>query len=527
MSSAARFVASARVNALLTLVSRVMGLVREMVFGYFFSTGELLSAFRIAFVIPNLARRLFGEGALSAAVVPVLTQTLRERGEEPSRRFVGALVTAVTVLLLGLVVFIEIGVLTWRFFSDDPAVRLTGITLPYMPLICAVALLGSVLNVRGRFAAAAATPILFNVIIIGTTLSAALLAGYEGRQLMDVLCISVLAGGVAQLVLVGWDLAAAGFFPRWSTDIRDPQIRAVVTLMAPMFLGLSAVQLNTLCDSVIAYLFIVVDGERVGPAVLGYAQFLYQFPLGVFGIGLATAIFPVLSAKAAEGDRAGLAAAFERGIRLSLFIALPASIGLAFVAEPLVAVLYQRGAFTAEDTRRVAGALVCYCVGMPAYFAQHVVVRAYYALRDSRWPARIALYMVGLNLLLNLALVGPLQERGLALATSFCAFVQVAWLCRGLKKHIPEIDWRILAGTASRGAIASAAMLVVLVAVELCPASIMEMNNRPAFHLLALVIPGVAAYVAAARWVKIEELDWLLHPDTAKRADVGVLDQST
>jgi putative peptidoglycan lipid II flippase len=521
MPGSSRFVASARINSLLTLVSRVLGLAREVVFSYFFSTGELLSAFRVAFIIPNLARRLFGEGALSAAVVPVLTQTLHESGEERSRRLVGSLTLAMSLLLVGVVLLGEAVLLVARSYSDDPALRLTAITLPYMPLICATALLGSVLNVRDRFAAAAAAPVLFNVIVVGVTLFAALALSLESQSLMDVLCLSVVAGGGAQLLLVGYDLARARFSPRWRLDVTDAQIHRVVRLMAPMFLGLSAVQINTLCDSMIAYLFIVVNGQRIGPAVLGYAQFLYQFPLGVFGIGLATALFPHLSAKAAEGDRAGLAAAFQRGMRLCLFLALPASVGLIVTAQPLVAALYERGAFTPQDTRRVAGALIFYSLGMGAYFAQHIVVRTFYAHSDSRTPTRAALTMVTVNLVLNLALVGWLQERGLALATAICAVVQVLWLCLRLRVTVPEIHWKPIVQSGLRSGTACLAMAVVLLAIQLGPVASWAIGERPILHLLILVVPGAATYAAAARWGRLEELDWILHRSAPEKA-IGV-----
>lgn len=511
MPGQSSFVSSARITSLFTLGSRLAGLGREILFSYFFSTGELLSAFRIAFVIPNLARRLFGEGALSAAVVPVLTRSLRENGEDSSKNLVGSLLAVLAVILGSLTLLAELMVLVWRLIQDDPAIRLTAFTLPYMPMICAVALLSGVLNVRGSFAAPAAAPILFNLIVIGATLVASFGAGLEGTALMDVLCLSVLAGGVAQLVLVTLALHRTGFFPRWGEGLRHPQVRAVFLLMAPMFLGLSAVQVNTFLDSIIAYLFIVVDGERVGPAVLGYAQFLYQFPLGVFGIGLATAIFPHLSAKAADGDRLGLADAFQRGLRLSLFVALPAAVGLAFVARPLIAALYQRNEFTSEDTERVAGALICYSLGLAAYFAQHVVIRTYYALHDSKTPARIALYMVVANLGLNLVLVFPLQERGLALSTALTAYMQLLWLSVRLKRLAPEVQWRPVAASLIRSLVASTMMAAALALWHWGVVRQTWLAESDIFNLICMVGLGVGVYWLSTRWFRCEELDWLVH----------------
>jgi putative peptidoglycan lipid II flippase len=323
---------------------------------------------------------------------------------------------------------------------------------------------------------------------------------------MYLVCGGVLLAGVIQVGITSVALRRASFFPTFGGTWRDPQLRRVFALMAPMALGLSAVQINTLMDSVIAYLFIRESGERVGPAVLGYAQFLYQLPLGVFGIALATAIFPVLSSKAAEGDRVGMADVFERGIRMSLFLALPSSIGLIFVAHPLVATLYQRGEFDASDTQRVASTLVYYSLGLAAYFAQHIVIRTFYALQESRTPARVAVYMVALNFILNLTLVFSMEERGLALSTSVSATVQVIWLLVRLKRVLPEIGWVRLGLGLTRTVLATAVMAVVLWILTAPALSIHRLVGRSIFELAILVGAGLAVYYLAARVLKIEEL---------------------
>ncbi len=488
------------------MVSRILGVVRECVYSYFFSTTELLSAFRIAFMAPNLARRLFGEGALSAALIPVLTESVQSQGEASSRRFVGTLLTYLGVVLVGLVVLVELVIAGWRAICDDPALELTAILIPYMILICGVAVAGGVLNVRRHFATPAAAPIILNLGIIGGTLGGALWADLRGMELMYVLCGSVLVAGVIQLAVTGVALRAVSFFPIFSGRWRDPQVRMVLRLMAPMILGLAAVQINTLADYLIAYFFVTEDGVRVGPAVLGYAQYLYQLPLGVFGISLATAIFPVLSEKAARNDGAGLAETVGRGLRLGLFIALPAAVGLIFVAGPLVATLYQRGEFDAGDTRRVAGVLVFYSLGLPAYFVQHVVVRTYYAMKNSRTPARVAMYMVGVNFVLNLVLVFPLEERGLALATAACAVVQVIWLGAGLRRLVPELAWRKVAAGVVKSVVATVIMVVVLLIVS-SPSLVGGLaRTGPVVRLTTLVVLGVVAYMVAARLLRIEEL---------------------
>lgn len=510
MAISGRFVSTAWLIAALTLGSRVLGLIRECLFSYFFSTSELLSAFRIAFMVPNLARRLFGEGALSSAMIPVLTETLHERGAESSRRFVGSLLTALSVVLVAIILVTEAAIAAWRAIRDDLALELAAVLTPYMGLICIVAAGSAVLNVRRHFATTAAAPMLLNMGIIVSILAGALWAGLTGTRLMIAVCAGVLIAGVVQVVATGVALRAVAFFPHLGVRWRDPRIRAVGALMAPMILGLSAVQINSLVDYLIAYLFITQDGERVGPAVLGYAQYLYQLPLGVFGIALATAIFPVLSQKATEGDRAGLAEILGRGIRLSLFVALPASVGLMFVARPLVATLYQRGAFDAADTQRVAGTLLFYSIGIAAYFTQHILVRAFYAMHNSQTPARVALSMVAVNFTMNLALVFVLQERGLALATAVCATVQVSWLSIKLAREIREIDWRRIRHGVTRMLLATGIMAGILT-ILVCPVLARDwITANPPARLAILVIAGVATYAAAAHVLRISELGAVL-----------------
>ncbi|MGB2986125.1 MAG: murein biosynthesis integral membrane protein MurJ [Phycisphaerae bacterium] len=510
MPSYGRFISAAWLIALLTLGSRVLGLVRECVFGYYFSTSGQMSAFRIAFMAPNLARRLFGEGALSSAMIPVLTESLQTQGEESSRRFVGTLLTVLVVVLAAIVLAVEVVIAVWRMVHDDPALELTAVLMPYMVLICTVAVASGVLNVRGHFATPAAAPMILNVGIIACTLGGAAWLGLHGIELMYAVCGGVLLAGAVQLLVTGVALRAISFFPTFSRQWRDPQVRAVVTLMAPMILGLSAVQVNSLVDYLIAYLFITENGERVGPAVLGYAQYLYQLPLGVFGIAIATAIFPVLSQKFVGGDRRGMAEVLGRGIRLSLFIALPASVGLMFVARPLVATLYQRGEFDEGDTQRVAWTLFFYSLGLAAYFTQHIVVRAFYAMHSSKTPARVALWMVAVNFLMNLALVFVLEERGLALATAVCAVIQVIWLSRSLTRELPEIKWRRLGGGIGRILAATGIMAAVLAVVMWLSLGGSLVGEHSLARLGALLLVGIATYALAARALRIEELGMAL-----------------
>ncbi len=509
MRGIGRLIASVRLIAVLTMGSRLLGLLREAVFARYFGTSELLSAFRIAFMAPNLARRLFGEGALSSAMIPILTETLRDDGDEAARRFVGTLLTLLVVVLTAGVLVAEGAIAAWRSVHDDRALQLAALLMPYMALICVVAAGGAALNVRRHFGTPAAVPMVLNLCILLSMLGAVRFADLSGPPLMYVVCGSVLVAGMVQLLVTGAALRAISFFPIFGWW-RDRRMASVARLMAPMVLGLSAVQINSLVDYVIAYLFVFEDGERVGTAVLAYAQHLYQLPLGVFGIAVATAVFPMLTKAASEGDHRGLADILARGMRLALFIALPASAGLMIVAAPLVGALFQRGQFDGADTARVAGALFYYGLGLPAYFLQHLLVRAFYARQDSATPARVALAMVGVNFVMNVALVFVMEERGLALATALCAFIQVAVLAVKLRARVPDFAWRELGRRVLR--IASATLFMACTLLAARPLGLVNdtVGAGPALDLLTLVAIGLATYAVSAKVLGIEELGMIL-----------------
>ena len=510
MTTTGRFIASTRLIALLTLGSRILGLLRECLLGYFFSTSELLSAFRIAFMVPNLARRLFGEGALSSALIPVLSENLQTNGEEASRRLVGTVLTLLVLVLGAVVLVAELGLALWYSMRPDLVLKLSALLLPYMVAICAVAVGSGVLNVRHHFAAPAAAPMILNLTIIVGGAVGGWGMGLRGQPLLYTICGAVLVGGVLQALLIALTLRGVRFFPQFGLGWRDPAVRTIFRLMTPMIVGLAAVQLNSLADYLIAYLFIHTDEGRVGPAVLGFAQYLYQLPLGVFGIALATAIFPLLSAKAASDDHAGLADVLARGIRLSLFIALPAAVGLILIAQPLVATLYQRGAFDATDTARVAGTLVCYSLGLPAYFLVHVLVRTFYAKKDSGTPARIAGSMVAVNFTLNLLLVFKLQERGLALATALSAGLQALWLWHRLRTRVSNIPTGNVAHGVVRIGVSTVFMSLALLFVQYAGFLQPLLKTHPAVRLTALLVTGMLVYGLAARLLGLEELGLLL-----------------
>ena len=474
------FVRDAAVVSGLTLLSRVTGLVRDAVLAAVLGLSWVADAFFLAFLIPNLFRRLFGEGALTAAFIPQYTKLL-ERDPSLARRF-ASLNLGLLTLGLGLLTLLGEAVL-WGLASlggwsekSSLAIRLTMVMLPYMPLICLVALVGGVLQVHRRFGPPAAVPVVLNLVMI----AAAAWAGWDAadvggefsqRWVAWVTAWSVVGAGGLQVV---WQVAALGRVEaltlRWGGT--GGATRAMLRMMGPMVLGLAVFQVNALLDSLIAFGLSAGDGggsakpQAMGFEVLGrvvaypidsgavaalqWAQRLYQFPLGVFGIAIATAIFPALAGAAArEGAREGggseagtgrlksarlgesgegFVEIVRRGLRLTVFIALPAGVGLILVREPLVRTVYERGQFDAADSVRVASILAGYAASIWAYAMTHVLTRAFYAREDAATPLRVSLAMVGLNLVLNLTLIWPLGAAGLAWSTAISGAGQAGLL---------------------------------------------------------------------------------------------------
>jgi len=518
-----RFETHARTVTLLTMLSRVTGLARDAAFSRVFGAGPLMSAFFFAFMIPNLFRRLFGEGALSAAFLPVYAKLLER--DPAAARALAMRTLSWLVIALGLVTIVCEGVL-FLFAGEGEqatAVRLMMIMLPYMPLVCLVAFLGAMLQVHGRFGPTAAAPIVLNACIIAATLGLLNVFNQDdprGRLLhASIIGASVVGAGVIQVAWSAWALRNV----RERVDRRaaaapvGDEFRRMLRLAGPMILSLGVLQLNTFLDGLIASYPVTfgtstilgvaypLDGSAM--AVLSFAQRLYQFPLGVFGIAIATAIFPQL-ARQADDEQAFLAT-LRRGLRLVIFIGLPASIGLMLVRNELTATIYQGGEFTLEEGRRVAAVLLGYAPAIWAYSMTHTLTRAYYARGDSRTPVRIALAVVALNLALNLVLIWFLREAGLAWSTAISACVQVVALAALFRRHLPKIiDQSVLEGW-RKTMLATVVMIVAVGGV-----SLLFPDERPWALQLgalgALVAVGAASVAAVAMWLRMPELRWAL-----------------
>jgi putative peptidoglycan lipid II flippase len=511
-----------RVVSGLTLLSRFAGLARDVLTARMFGDGALGSAFRAAYALPNFFRRLFGEGALSAAFLPEYALLKRD---DPRRA--GALAGVVlrsATLATGAITGAIVLVLLLRLALWPPSeesslsIRLIVLMLPMMPAVCLAAILGGMLQASGRFAAPAAAPILLNLmqIVAGALFY---LKFIEDRT------TAAYAVGIAALLAswgtVAWALRGLRGQVAWRAGAASTResARRVLTRFVPAALGLGTLQVNTMMDTVVAMWPIWIGPTMLGfptpldhasNAILSYTQTLYQFPLGVFGIAVATAVFPLLSRSSDRAEE--FVGHLRRGIRLSLFIGVPASLGLVAVRHDLVATIFGGGAkaFSDDGLARSALVLLGFAPAVWLYSLNHVWTRAYYAKGDTRTPMRIAMGAVALNITLNFALVWHLREAGLAWATAASALAQcVALACLApARLGVRPLDRETL-GAGARIALVSLAMFGAVVGVlELFPASGAWKDH--ALRLGAAVLAGAGVYGGLSAILRAPEVRWLL-----------------
>jgi putative peptidoglycan lipid II flippase len=516
---------------LLTVLSRVLGMARDMAFAFFLGASGVMDGWVIAFMIPNLARRLFGEGAASSSLIPVYSQEL-EKDRKRADRLALTVATVVFVVTSGIVLVGEIVIWTWYASTSLESTRLTlalsGVMLPYMVMVCCVAILAGILNTHRHFAAPALAPVLLNICLIGSLCLGGWVLGLTVRTQVLVTAGAVILAGLVQLAAQIAPLRALGVDVRPAWDVRSAAFRRVLLLMGPMILGLTATQINTLADNLIAAWlsgsaekgqFFTWFGHQINYPLwegavsqLFYAQRLYQFPLGVFGISLATAIFPVMSADAARKDFGALCKTVSRGLRGAVFVSIPATIGLLIVSEFVVAAIFERGEFSTLDTIGTTFTLSFYVLGLSGYFAQHVLARAFYSLQESDIPAKSAGVAVLVNLCLNCTLVWFLGTGGLAASTALCSYLQVVILAVVLRRRLGP---GILDGLAR----AIFQTIAVTVCMEVALIAVMFALRQQSHVLrLAVAVPVAAGvYLLAAKILRVEMLSLLFgrHRKTA------------
>lgn len=482
------FLAHAKLIGGFTLLSRLLGLAREVVAGHYLGTGVVASAFAVAFTIPNLFRKLLGEGALSAAFIPLYAQAnkrgVTESGESAGD-FASGSVNLLAMILVGITVVGEAILFGWMWLRDDDGrsdrllmLQFTAVMLPYVMLVCGGAFLSAILQVHKRFGPPAFAPVLLNLCHIVTLAGGAWWLGLQGKadyspavvavqtKLAFMLAVTVLIAGVLQVLILWPALRQSGFRFRPRVKMWTAATRKMLLLSVPVALGAGVLQLSVLLDKLISYTLMqgedLATGQRIttfelfGRVIaypmeagavrrLDFAQLLYQFPLGVFAIALATAIFPHLSADAMEAGREKFKSILRQGIEATLWEGLPASVGLILIADPLTRLLFQHGQTTSHDATLIARSLVFYASAIWAFSMLQVITRAYYAIHDTMTPLYASIVNIVLNVAIEVPLLWtPLAEAGMAVGTAVSFAVQALVMLWMLDRRVGGIGLREL-----------------------------------------------------------------------------------
>jgi putative peptidoglycan lipid II flippase len=423
-----------------TLTSRVFGLVREMVFARFMGDSWVASAFIMAFMIPNLFRRLLGEGALTAAFIPVFKQK-EKQGEGEMWTAASSIISAL-VLVAGLVVIVMVLVITGILQFEIPDAKtllmlhLLRLMFPYLLLVSVAAVFIGMLNARGYFFVPALGTTFLNLVMIGSVLFLAprIQGGLE-RQVFA-LAIGVLIAGVVQMAFQLPQLSREGFRYRWISPKKNETVQRVATQMGPAILGVAAYQLNVLATQSLAFW----TGNEI-VASFNYAVRLMELPQGLFGISLATYLLPTLSGLAAEKKYPEFRTTLQQGVGYLIFINLLASVLLFTLAEPMVRLLFERGKFDAAATGRAADALVWLAPGLVSFSLVNILARAFFALGDTRTPMRVSAFCLVVNIVFAAGLISHFRQAGLGLANTLSATVNMALLMFALRKKLARLEW--------------------------------------------------------------------------------------
>ena len=498
-----------------TLLSRLLGLVREQVFAALLGASLYADAFQIAFRIPNLLRDLFAEGALSAAFVPTYAAIAAREGREGAHRLAHRVFSLLAVLLAVVVVagVAAAPLIVWmlaRGFAEIEGktgltVLLTRVMMPFLPLVSFAAVAMGMLNAERRFRAPAFAPAMFNVlsIAVGVALWA---LGWPAERVVLGWSVGTLLGGLAQFAVQVPSLRRDGFRFAWEWGPGDPGIRRIASLMAPATVGLAAVQINIFISSSFA------SEEPGAVSWLLYAFRILYLPIGLFGVALGTVATTGLARTAARGDTSGLQQTLRHSLRMLMFLTIPASAGLAVLALPVVRLLYERGKFGATDTESTATALALYGIGLVGYTGVKVVAPAFYALDAPRIPLLGSAAAVATNLVFILLLHDALQFRAIALGTAFGALVNVAILLVSFERRIGGLRRQGLALAFGRMLLAAALMAAVSalawVALEELAGG-RGLASRLTTGLVPVVL-GVPVYMGFARLLGIVEVRTLL-----------------
>lgn len=509
-------VRSAGIVSIAVFSSRITGLVREQVFAAFFGAGQIFDAFRIAFLIPNLTRDLFAEGALSSAFVPIFTEYLGSRTKEDAARLASLVASAIVIVvggmcLLGMIFSPQLVMLIAPGFQRTPgkfelAVQLTRIMFPFLLLVALAAQAMGILNSLGQFGVAATASTMFN---IGSLISGLLLGMVLGPHIglgeIQGMAYGVVIGGALQFLWQVPSLRSAGFRFHPVIDWSDPGLRRILLMMGPAILGNAAVQINVSVNTNLA------SGLGDGPVSwLGYAFRFMQLPIGIFGFAIASATLPAISRSAAAHNIPEFRSTLSKSLGIVFLLTLPSAVGLAVLGQSIVAAIYQMGHFTEFDTDQTARALACYAVGLVGYSAVKVLNPAFYALKDSRTPMLVSLASIAINSAVAFTTVNylGLGHAGLAVSLSAVATFSALALFVIMRNRIGGIHGRSLWSSFLKVAIASAVMGAVVAASSY--GVHLNLGGSRVSHLIDLTVSiplGLATLYVACRLLGVPELE--------------------
>ncbi len=508
-----KVIRSAGTVGLFVLLSRLFGLVRDMSMAACFGTSLAMSAFVVAFTIPNLFRSLFGEGAMSSAFVPVFTETRAKEGDRRVWVFAGRMFAGLALLLASVVLF-GVLVASGLLYVFPGSERLTlilvllRIMLPYMFLICIAAFFSAMLNSLHRFALPATVPVVLNLVVILAVLGVCPRLPADGYSRIKAVAWAVIAGGAVQAIMQLPRLWRYGFRPSFIVDWRDSGVRRVLSLMGVAVIGVGVTQLNVLLDR-----FIAAFISQGSPSYLYFAERLIYFPLGIFATALGTVLLPAFSGHAAQARMDRMMDTLNRSIRHLMFVMVPASAGLMALAGPIVRLVYERGDFTPESTRMTMLALMFYAPGLIVFSLLKIFVPLFYARQDMKTPVRVGVICTILNIILSLILMWPLKHLGIALATVLAATVHVVLLVVVAQARMGSPGWLGIARAFLRMGAAAAVMAISAVAAHrwlYCVAGELGDLPRQITALLGSIAIAVLIYAAGAAVLRCPELREIL-----------------
>jgi len=454
--------------SLVTIVSRITGLIRDHYQAVFFGTGPISAAWEISYMLPNMLRNLLAEGVLSQAFVPIYSDALKE-SETRAARTSGVILCYLFFVLLGVVI---VGWFVFPFLlplytgrSGDDAklvVLLSSVLFPFILTTSLASIFMGMANTRHSFFIPSLSPVLLNLILITGFLVLAPLHMVDQVNVKWLAAVTV-TGGVIQLAFQAFHIARKGWSPEYNLNFRDPALRKIYTLMAPAVVGASIFQLNQLLDVAIASYMIPEPGAITG---LRFAHRLIQLPTGVIGVALSTAILPVLARAIRENREDQIPRELSHAISFSFFLNVPAGIGLYMLGPQIINLLFYGGGWTLQSTETTWTALQFYCLGIPLYSANRILTSSFYAHQDTKTPVRILILVVAINFILNLILVPHLRQGGLALATASCALLNFILLYRSLKAHVPAVSLRVALRSIARQTPGYALLILFLFVME-------------------------------------------------------------